>query len=125
MFPHTITIFNVIKNDDISYHRNVINDVFYYNENKLCEDGNGEKQSYSYHVILSDKALENWVSKQNFVGKKNTFTLRENDIIVLGEFNQINNLIDLQKSNVDYFLIKSVSEHLYGDKKLWSIEVSN
>ena len=126
MFPHTITIFNVIKDkDNVIYHRNVVSDVFYHVNKIISPEGKGEKYTYAYDVIFSSIALNKWVNKQDFEAKEYTYTLRENDIVVLGEYKEIKDLIELQKSNTDYFLIKTVSENLYGDESLHNIEVTN
>lgn len=126
MFPHTITVFNIIKSqDNIIYHRQVVKNVFYHKEKIISQDGKGEKYTSAYDVIFSNMALENWKSKRDFDGTSNTYTLRENDIIVLGDYNKITDLKELQNSNVDFFLIKTVSENLYGDEEMKNIEVTN
>lgn len=126
MFPHTITVFNIINSqDNIIYHRQVVKNVFYHKEKIISQDGKGEKYTSAYDVIFSNIALENWKSKQDFDGTNNTYTLRENDIIVLEDYNKITNLKELQNSNVDFFLIKTVSENLYGDEEMKNIEVTN
>lgn len=126
MFPHTVTVFNVVKNDGkITYHKNIIKDVFYQIDKKISEENKGEKTTNFYDVIFSVKALEKWLSSKDFIAEENTYTLRENDIVVLDEYKDIKDLIEIQKDNVDYFLIKSVSENLYGDRELWNIEVTN
>lgn len=126
MFPRTVTIFNVIKDkENITYHRNVVSDVFYHVNKIISQDGKGEKYTYAYDVIFSKKALTKWLNKQDFIGNKDTYTLRENDIIVLSEFKEINDIKELQTNNVNYFLIKTISENLYGDEALQNIEVTN
>lgn len=126
MFPHVVTVFNVIKNkDNVIYHRQVVDNVFYHQNKIISEESKGEKYTTAYDVIFSNIALEKWKSKQDFNGSDDTYTLRENDIIVLKEFDKITDLKDLQKSNVDFFLIKTVSENLYGDIELQNIEVTN
>lgn len=126
MFPHIVTVFNVIKNkDSIIYHRQVVKDVFSRKDKIVSQEGKGEKYTSAYDVIFSNVALKKWVNKQEFSGEEGTYTLRENDIIVLGEYNNISDLSDLQKSNADYFLIKTVSENLYGEEDLQNIEVTN
>ena len=126
MFPRTVTIFNVIKDkENITYHRNVVSDVFYHVNKIISQEGKGEKYTYAYDVIFSKKALTKWVNKQDFIGNKDIYTLRENDIIVLSEFKEINDIKELQTSNVNYFLIKTISENLYGDEALQYIEVTN
>lgn len=126
MFPHTVTIFNVIKiKDNITYHRQIVSDVFFHVNKIISQDGKGEKYTYAYDVIFSKEALKKWVSKQSFEAKEDTYTLRDNDIVVLGEYKEIDDLIDLQKSNIDYFFIKTISENLYGYNSLQNIEVTN
>ena len=128
MFPHTVTIFNVIRNkdDSITYHKTIVSDVFYHVEKIISQEGEGEKYMSAYDVVFSSEAIKRWMSKQDFNGEENTYTLRENDIVVLGNFEKnISELIELQKSNSDFFLIKTVSENLYGEDELRNIEVTN
>lgn len=126
MFPHIVTVFNVIKSkDSITYHRQVVEDVFFNKDKIISQEGKGEKYTSVYNVIFSNIALKKWKNKQEFSGEEDTYTLRENDIIVLGEYNNISDLSNLQKSNADYFLIKTVSENLYGEEDLRNIEVTN
>ena len=126
MFLNTITLFNVMQNNDnTTYHRSVISNVFYYVNRIISNEGNGEKYTTAYHVIFSEESLENYVSKKEFDGTENTFTLRENDIIVLGEYETIEDLKELQQSKADFFLIKTIGENLYGDNNLQNIEVTN
>ena len=126
MFPHTVTIFNVNKSiDNISYHRQIVKNVFYHINKIISEEGKGEKYTYAYDVIFSSEALLKWLPKQDFKNESDTYTLRENDIVVLGEFEEVKDLSDLQKSDADWFLIKTVSENLYGDEELRNIEVTN
>lgn len=126
MFPHTVTVFNVIKEKDkVTYHRQIVSDVFYHIQKIISQEGKGEKYTYAYDIIFSSEALKKYVSKNDFKAIKDTYTLRENDIIVLGEHKSINDLVELQKSNIDYFLIKTVSENLYGNEELHNVEVTN
>lgn len=126
MFPNKVTVFNVIKsNDNVIYHRQVVGNVFYHNEKIISQEGKGEKYTSAYDVIFSNIALKKWKSKDTFNGENDTYTLKENDIIVLGEYKEISDLKDLQSANIDYFLIKTVSENLYGEEELQNIEVTN
>ena len=126
MFPHTVTVFNVTKEKDKTiYHRQVVSDVFFHVQKIVSQEGKGEKYTYAYDVIFSRDALKKYVSKSLFENKEDTYTLRENDIVVFGEFKQINDLIDIQKSNIDYFLVKTVSENLYGNEELQNVEITN
>lgn len=126
MFEDTVTVFNVIKDKDkVTYHRQFVNNVFYHKEKIISQEGKGDKYTNAYDVIFSNIALEKWKSKQDFDNSDDTYTLRENDIIVLNEYKEISDLKELQQSSVDWFMIKTVSENLYGDLVLHNIEVTN
>lgn len=128
MFPHTITIFNVIKDSNVTYNRKVVSDVFYYKEKSLQDEQHGDKPDYQYHVILSSEALKSYLNSEEYQSledKTNNFTLKMNDIIVLGECEVITDLIDLQKSNKEYFLIRTINDNQYGSEDLQNIEVTN
>lgn len=125
MFPHTITLFNVIQIDSkIIYHRCVVSDVFHYETQTISKDGKGEKISSIYNVIFSNIALKNYVEKLQTDSSENVFTLKENDIIVYDEFKEIEDLLDIQKSDSKYFLIKSISDNRVGLEELQNIMVS-
>ena len=128
MFPHTITIFNITKNDGVTYNRKVVSDVFYYKEKSVSDEQHGDKPNYQYHVILSSEALKSYLNNEEYQSlddKTNNFTLKINDIIVLGECEDITDLIDLQKSNKEYFLIRTINDSQYGSDDLQNIEVTN
>lgn len=126
MFENTVTVFNVVKDKDkVIYHRQVVNNVFYHKEKMISQEGKGDKYTNAYDVIFSKIALEKWKSKQDFDNSDDTYTLRENDIVVLNEYKKISDLKELQQSSVDWFMIKTVSENLYGDLELHNIEVTN
>lgn len=126
MFPNTVTVFNIVKDKDkIIYHRQVVKDVFYHKEKIISSEGKGEKYTNAYNVIFSNASLEKWKSKQDFDNTNDTYTLRENDIVVLNEYKEIADLKDLQQSQADWFLIKTVSENLYGNLELQNIEITN
>lgn len=126
MYPDKVTVFNIIKNkDSIKYHRQVIDNVFCHKEKIISQEGKGDKYTTAYDVIFSNESLKNWKSKQEFKGSIDTYTLRENDIVVLGEYNEISDLKDLQGSFAEFFLIRTVSENLYGEDELQNIEVTN
>ena len=125
MFPHTITIFNLVSG---TYNRKVINEVFFHKKKIISQEGNGDKYTTAYNVILSNGALTTYLNYTDYISlkdKSKNFTLRENDIVVCGECEKINNLSDLQKSYKDYFLIRSISDNRYGDIELQNIEVTN
>lgn len=130
MFPNKITIFNVREVEkngvaSLEYHRNVVDDVFYYTEKIIIQESNGEKYASAYHVVFSNIALQNYVPYKDFTFEQGKYSLSENDIIVLDEVNNITDLKDLEKSKVDYFLIKTISDNTYGNEELQNIEVTN
>lgn len=126
MFPHTITIFNVVNDE---YNKQVVNNVFYHVEKIIAKEDSGEKYNYAHNVIFSAEAIKKYLSKYEYKlleNKDNYFTLKENDIIVLGKYDKdISGLSDIQKSDVDYFLIKTISENKYGSEELQNIEVTD
>lgn len=129
MFPHKVTVFNVVKNNGtVNYYRQLVDNVFYQKELKTSKEGHGDKQDYFYSVIFSNIALKKYVEIDEYnslADKVNNFTLKKNDIVVLGEYPQINDLIDLQKSSCEFFLIGNISNNRYGDELLQYIEVSS
>ena len=125
MFPHTITIFNVI---DDKYYRKEVSDVFAITERIISKEGKGEKFVSAHRVIFSNIAMNDYLEPQDYLklsDKSNNYTLRENDIIVIGKFDDINDLSTIQKSSCEYFLIKTVSVNKYGDIELQNIEVTD
>mgnify|MGYP004648634085 FL=1 len=125
MFPDKVTVFNIV---DDKYNRQVIDDVFAHTEKIISKEGNGEKYSTAHRVIFSNKALEKYLSYVDYTAlndKSNNFTLKENDLIIFGEFKEITDLSEVQKSHVDYFLIKSISDNTYAINILNNIEVTD
>lgn len=125
MFQNTITIFNI---EDNVYNRKEINNVFTHISKIISNEGNGEKYNSVHNVIFSKDSLLNYVSKKEYKklkDKSEKFTLKPNDIIVFGILDNVNSLSDIQKSNMEYFLIKSISTNLYGSDILQNIEVTD
>jgi hypothetical protein len=128
MFSNTITIFNIVKKDNIEYRKKVVNNVFYYNQKIISSEGKGDKYNSSHNVIFSNTALKDYLQYedyQNATDYENYYTLRVNDIIVLGECDNITDLSDLQKSNKEFFLIKTIADNRYGSEELQNIEVTD
>lgn len=125
MFPDKVTIFNVV---DDKYNRQIVDNVFFIKEKIISQDGNGDKYTSSYRVIFSHEALKKYLNVEQYIAsedKNNIFTLKENDVVVLGVCDPIKGLKDLQNSYKEYFLIRSISDNRYGDAKLQNIEVTN
>lgn len=125
MFPHTVTVFNVIEDiDKTTYHSCVVSDVYCYNDLAISQEGHGEKVSSVYNVCFSENALKKYVDKITKDAPKDVFSLKNNDIVVYGEFDEIKDLKDIQKADVEYFLIKSISDNRVGSDDLQNILVS-
>ncbi|MCI5543766.1 MAG: hypothetical protein MR405_07630 [Mollicutes bacterium] len=125
MFPHTITIFNLVN--DI-YNRKVVHNVFSHTDKIISQEGKGEKYTSAHRVIFSGNALNDYLTIDEYnklSDKTNNFTLKNNDLIVIGEFKEIKELVDVTKTNVDYFLIKTISDNRYGSLDLQNIEVTD
>ena len=122
MFPHSVTIVNIV---DGKYYTKFINDVFYIVEKIISQEGTGEKYSNVHRCIFSNKALNQYVPKNDYEVLTNTFTLQPNDIIVKGRIDSVDSLKDINDSGFDYFLIKTISVNKYGSEDLMNIEVTD
>ena len=106
MFPHIVTIYNIVEsNDSVSYHKCVVSDVFHYETQEIIKEEHGEKINSIYNVIFSEKSLTKYVDKILIDSTPDVFSLNYNDIVVYGEFGEIEDIFDIQKAGVDYFLI--------------------
>lgn len=112
MFPHTITIYNVDSNGN--YHKKIVKSVFYHTDKIISPEGHGEKYTSVHRVLFSKDSLTDYLPKSDYnqlKEKKNKFTLNENDVIVLGEYKDIDNLQEIYTSDIDYFTIKTISDN--------------
>ncbi|HAB66593.1 MAG TPA: hypothetical protein DCE23_04415 [Firmicutes bacterium] len=110
MFPDTITIYNI--DSENNYHRKVVDKVYYHVDKIITPEAHGEKYTSVHRVIFSNESLKSYINKAEYYelqDKINNFTLNDNDIIVLGEYKDIDNLEDIYNSNFDYFTIKTIS----------------
>lgn len=122
MFDKKISIINLYKE---KYYRHLVEEVFYCTNKIVSQDGRGEKYTTVHTVIFSAKSLEKFVESKEYNGNKESFTLKQNDIIVLGECNDIETLKELENGDYEYFLIKSISDNRYGSDRLKNIEVTD
>lgn len=125
MFNDTITIYNLVEE---KMYRKVVNNVFVNNKTIISQEGKGEKFTSAHDVIFSDIAIRDYLEYGDYKklgNKENNFTLKVNDVIVIGEFKEVENLSEIQKSDKEYFLIKSISKNLYGAADLQNIEVTD
>ena len=113
MFPHTVTLFNVNKvNGEVSYSSKKLDGVFYYKTNKAIKEENGENNSSEYHCIIPKSVID-----------KTQASFKKNDLIVIGECNNITSIKELEDK--EYFPIKSIIDSLYGSDELQNMEVTN
>ena len=103
MFEHIVTVINVL---DGNFYKCEVSDVFYHVDKIVSADGKGEKYTNVHQTIFSEKTFDKYVEKHDFKGNEGTFTLKEND-------------------NLDYFLIKTISDNRYGSISLQNIEVTD
>lgn len=129
MFPHTITLFNIYKvGSQVHYHRNVINDVFFYKTNQVVDEGKGIVNASQYHCIIPLEKLNNYIERKAFNSlsdKNDKFTFSSKDIVVYGECDAITSINELQASTYDYFVIKTINDNRYGSEDLQNIEVTS
>lgn len=125
MFNDTITIYNLVEE---KMYRKVVNNVFVNNKTIISQEGKGEKFASAHDVIFSDIAIRDYLEYEDYKkldNKENNFTLKVNDVVVIGEFKEVENLSEIQKSDKDYFLIKTISKNLYGATDLQNIEITD
>lgn len=91
--PHTITIYN--KYND-KYFKCVLNDVYFYGTDSINISGKGIAESNFINIIIDGVNLFKYVDKEQYVGKKDTFTLQNNIRIILGNGPDINNLSEIE-----------------------------
>ena len=129
MFPHTVTIFNITKdNSGVYFNRKIVKDVFYYRQKLISQENKGDKYTYSYHCIFSSKALNDYLDNAEYKlleNKTNNYTVKENDIVVLNECDDIKDISELQNSSKEWFYIRSITDSRYGSNILQNMEVTN
>lgn len=126
MFPHTITIVNIRDNKDkMTFNNCIVNDVFFYNTKIISQENKGENYSNTYNCVFSNKSLKKYKSPKEYKAENDTFTLVENQTIVIKGIKKINSLTDLE--NIDkWFYVKTISDNSdYGELSLRNIEVTN
>lgn len=129
MFPHTITLFNVYKvKDTVYYHKTLLTGVFFYKSNQVIDEGKGIKNNSQYHCIIPLEQLKDYIDRKEFNNLKDKtgkFTFSPKDIVILGEYEDITTINELQTSTSDYFMIKTVNDYRFGGENLQSIEVTS
>ncbi len=123
MFPHAITVVNII---DGNWHKEIVEDVFYYSDKIVSLDGKAEKYIDTHVCIFSNQSLKKYRDINEYKTDFKGFTLQTNDLIVKGKITDINDIRSLQKSGLDYFSIKTISKNNdYGSIELRNIEVTD
>lgn len=123
MFPHAITIVNII---DGNWHKEIVEDVFYYSDKIVNLDDKAEKYIDTHTCIFSNQSLKKYRDINEYKTDFKGFTLQTNDLIVKGKITDINDIRSLQKSGLDYFSIKTISKNNdYGSIELRNIEVTD
>ncbi len=123
MFPHAITVVNII---DGNWHKEIVEDVFYYSDKIVSLDGKAEKYIDTHVCIFSNQSLKKYRDINEYKTDFKGFTLQTNDLIIKGKMTDINDIRSLQKSGLDYFSIKTISKNNdYGSIELRNIEVTD
>jgi len=114
MFPHTVTILNIEKKDNLIINKAFVDNVLFYDKNIISQDGKGEKYSNTSHCIFSDIALEKYLPYEQYKNeenKNNYFTLKLNDVVIKGKYEEdITNIFDINNIS-ESFYIKTISSY--------------
>ena len=123
MFPHTVTVVNIV---DGNWHKEIVEEVFYYSDKIVSLDGKAEKYVDTHTCIFSNQSLKEYRNISDYKDNFKGFTLQTNDLIVKGKISDINDIRSLQKSGLDYFSIKTISKNNdFGSVELRNIEVTD
>lgn len=91
--PHTITIYNSYNG---KYIKHVLNNVYWYGTDSINISGKGVVESNSINIIIDTKEnLDKYISKEEYQGDVNTYTLDSGIRIVYGEGPDIKSLNEL------------------------------
>ena len=92
--PHTITIYN---HYDDKYVKCVLHDVYWYGTDSINISGKGVVESNSINIIIDgEENLGKYLSKEQYQGNVDTYTLNTDIRIVLGEGPDITSVNDLE-----------------------------
>lgn len=123
MFPHTVTVVNIINGN---WHKEIVEEVFYYSDKIVSLDGKAEKYVDTHTCIFSNQSLKEYRNISDYKDNFKGFTLQTNDLIVKGKISDINDIRSLQKIGLDYFSIKTISKNNdFGSVELRNIEVTD
>lgn len=108
--PHTITIYN--KLNDI-YYKKVLHGVYWYGTDSINLSGKSAVESGNINIIIDNENLVGYVSENEFVGDKDTFTIQRENRIILGEGPDITSLTEIPKS-FKQMTVFGIDENLVG-----------
>lgn len=91
--PHTITIYNSFNG---KYIKNTLKDVYWYGTDSINISGKGVVEANSINIIIDGENLKKYISKEEYQGDKDTYTLDTGIRIVLGEGPEIKSLNELE-----------------------------
>lgn len=126
MFPHTITVVNIYDDKGVLIFNNcIVSDVFFYDKKIISQENKGENYSNTYNCVFSNESLKKYKKPKEYKAENDTFTLVENQTIIIKGIEEINSLTDLE--NIDkWFYVKTISDDSdYGELSLRNIEVTN
>ncbi len=92
--PHTITIYNKFND---KYIKTILNGVYWYGTDSVNISGKGIVESGAINIIIDGDNLSKYVSKEEYVGDKDTFTIENNIRIVYGIGPDIESLNEIEK----------------------------
>lgn len=123
MFPHTITVCNLVKdNDDTLYYTTVIEDTLFEYKSNAVVTNEGVSLANTILVVIPF----DFISEKSFIsGKKYSlldasergkyFTLREGDFIIKGSVEETTlSLSEITNNYEDFTKISSVDTFDYG-----------
>ena len=126
MFPHTITVVNIYDDNGVLIFNNcIVSDVFFYDKKIISQESKGENYSNTYNCVFSNESLKKYKKPKEYKAENDTFTLVENQTIIIKGIEEINSLTDLE--NIDkWFYVKTISDDSdYSELSLRNIEVTN
>ncbi len=124
MFPHTVTVINQYNNE---IKKCVVEDVFYHVDKIIAPEGRGENFTNTHQVVFSENALKKYRKESEYNGEVNTFTLKENDVIIKGIYDgEISTFSELENIESEHFSIKGIHDNDYAlNSYLTNIEVTD
>lgn len=108
--PHTITIYN--KLNDV-YHKKTLHGVYWYGADSINLSGKSIVESGNINIIIDRDNLKNYVSENEFTGEKETYTIQNENRILLGEGPDITSLTEIPET-FKQMTVFGIDENLVG-----------